>query len=148
MSDTARLEAENRYNQLEAYKECKRADELEARVREVEQQGAKAAQCGHCGHVALDEPRISDPARSCGICYRALKDERDRLAEKVRELEGKLPGKLKGERALADEQIRCFHERAEQAEATLAQAEEDCDEWKESVGVLEQRVKELEAKTP
>ena len=57
------------------------------------------------------------------VRIKELEQERDRLAEKVRELEGELPGKLKGERALADEQIRCFLERAEQAEATLAQAE-------------------------
>ena len=49
------------------------------------------------------------------LCELLLK-ERDRLAEKVRELEGELPGKLKGERALADEQIRCFHEQAVNAE--------------------------------
>ena len=58
------------------------------------------------------------------VRIKELEQERDHLAEKVRELEGELPGKLKGERALADEQIRCFHERAEQAEAMLAQAEE------------------------
>ena len=46
------------------------------------------------------------------VRIKELEQERDRLAEKVRELEGELPGKLKGERALADEQIRCFHERA------------------------------------
>ena len=53
----------------------------------------------------------------------SLLDENERLEAQVRGLEGKLPGKLKGERALADEQIRCFLERAEKAEAKLAQAE-------------------------
>ena len=54
----------------------------------------------------------------------ALEDDNERLEAQVRGLEGKLPGKLKGERALADEQIRCFLDRAEKAEAKLAQAEQ------------------------
>ena len=58
--------------------------------------------------------------------------ERDRLAEKVRELEGELPGKLKGERALADEQIRCFHEQAVNVEQERDRLRAELIAWKHS----------------
>ena len=76
-------------------------ERLEARVRELE--------------ATIHEWEITVPSSTIIGLNNELtqvKQERDRLAEKVRELEGELPGKLKGERALADEQIRCFHEQA------------------------------------
>ena len=66
------------------------------------------------------------------VRIKELEQERDRLAEKVRELEGELPGKLKGERALADEQIRCFHEQAINVEQECDRLRAELIVWKHS----------------
>ena len=105
-------------------------ERLEARVKEVEASMVSHFQREHLEgdgpeidrwkarvrEVETVRDQLSQALSVRDHQYKVIEQERDRLAEKVRELEGELPGKLKGERALADEQIRCFHERAVNAE--------------------------------
>jgi hypothetical protein len=42
-----------------------------------------ALKCPHCGEESDKEPRLSDHARSCGICYRKLKDQLTDTAQEL-----------------------------------------------------------------
>jgi len=127
MSRNAFNDCEREYN--------KRKEQVEIAAEESRQATSKGV-CSVCNMpIKTAETLATGPG---GIRHHHYTNCVSSLTDALAEAEGKLPGKLRGVQALADEKCRCFLERAEAAEARIRQIEAENERMKAVIEVAKE----------